>query len=393
MKYYLIVGEASGDLHASRLMRSIMKEDPEADFRFFGGDLMTAEGGTRVRHFKEIAYMGFVPVLMHLKVILSARKQCKEDIIKWQPDAVILVDYAGFNLNIAKFLCNAKKNGHFSGKIYYYVSPKIWAWKEGRIKNFKRDVDEMFCIMPFEVDFFERKHNYPVHYIGNPTSNEVQEFLDTYNETAEEFLSRNGITSHSSEAGGGVLPIIALLAGSRMQEIKDNLPMMISTTRHLIGNYNVVLAGAPSISEDVYRKYLKGTEITLLKNQTYPLLSHASAALVTSGTATLETCCFNVPQVVLYKLPLPRVARFVWDNFFKVKYISLVNLIADKEVVPEMMAEKFTEEKIRTELDSILPGGSKREDMLCGYAEVHKQLGDTVAPDNAARIMVGKILK
>ncbi len=391
MKYYLIVGEASGDLHASRLMRSLKKEDAEAEFRFFGGDLMTAEGGTRVRHFKEIAYMGFVPVVMHLKVILNARKQCKEDILHWKPDVVILVDYAGFNLNIAQFLRNEQKAGRFSCKIYYYISPKIWAWKEGRIKNFKRDVDEMFSILPFEVPFFEQKHNYPVHYVGNPTQNEVHEFLESYTETADEFLSRNGIASHSGE--DGKKPIIALLAGSRMQEIKDNLPMMIATTRHLINNYTLVLAGAPSIPEEVYRSYLDGTSIHLVMNQTYPLLSHATSALVTSGTATLETCCFNVPQVVLYKTPLPPVSRFVWDNFFKVKYISLVNLIADREVVPEMMADKFTESQIRSELDRILPGTSTREMMLEGYKEVHKRLGDTVAPDNAARIMRELLLK
>lgn len=385
MKYYLIVGEASGDLHASRLMRSLKKEDPEAEFRFFGGDLMTAEGGTRVRHFKEIAYMGFIPVLMHLKVILNARKQCKDDILSWHPDVVILVDYAGFNLNIAKFLRNEQKAGRFSCRIFYYISPKIWAWKEGRIKNFKRDVDEMFSILPFEVDFFEKKHKYPVHYVGNPTANEVQEFLDSYKESAEEFFSRNGISSsHSREDERGT---IALLAGSRLQEIKDNLPMMIASTRHLINNYTLVLAGAPSIDESVYRQYLEGTGIHLVMNQTYPLLAHSTAALVTSGTATLETCCFNVPQVVLYKTPLPPVSRFVWDNFFKVKYISLVNLIADCEVVQEMMAEKFTVEKVKAELDKILPGSPAREEMLRGYADVHKKLGDTVAPDNAARIM------
>lgn len=373
MKYYLIVGEASGDLHASRLMRSLKKEDAQAEFRFFGGDLMTAEGGTCVRHFKEIAYMGIVPVIMHLSTILDARKQCKEDILQWKPDVVILVDYAGFNLNIAQFLRKEQKAGRFSGRIFYYISPKIWAWKEGRIKNFKRDVDEMFCILPFEVPFFEKKHHYPVHYVGNPTANEVKEFLESYNGTAEEW--------------GSDKPVIALLAGSRMQEIKDNLPMMIRTTRHLAGRYKLVLAGAPSIPEDVYREYLEDTDIHLVMNHTYPLLAHSAAALVTSGTATLETCCFNVPQVVLYKTPLPRVARFVWDNFFKVKYISLVNLIADREVVPEMMAEKFTDGQIIAELDAILPGGNKREAMLEGYKEVHKQLGDTVAPDNAARIM------
>ncbi len=416
MKYYLIVGEASGDLHASRLMRSLKQEDPSAEFRFFGGDLMTAEGGTRVRHFKEIAYMGFVPVVMHLKTILQARKQCKEDIRRWQPDVVILVDYAGFNLNIAKSLTpNPSPIGKGSCKlqtilhnkflkktylpseaplpyrgggggeapIFYYISPKIWAWKEGRIKQFKRYVDQMFCILPFEVDFFERKHNYPVHYVGNPTAGEVKEFIENYSETEEQFRRKHNLDSR---------PIIALLAGSRRQEIKDNLPMMRAVASHF-PQYQFVLACAPAIDNDYYDRFLQGTDIRRVNNSTYPLLHHATSALVTSGTATLETCCFNTPQVVLYKTPLPRIARFVWDNFFKVKYISLVNLIADREVVPEMMADKFTETAIRTELEMILPGRPERDIMLAGYQEVHEKLGSEVASDNAARIMVSLLRK
>lgn len=378
MKYYLIVGEASGDLHASRLMRSLKKEDAEAEFRFFGGDLMTAESGCRVRHFKEIAYMGIIPVLIHLPTILKAQRQCKDDILMWQPDVVILVDYAGFNLNIARFLRDEQKAGHFSKRIFYYISPKIWAWKEGRIKNLKRDVDEMFSILPFEVPFFEQRHDYPVHYVGNPTANEVAEFLSGYKETKSDFCQKNQLDDK---------PLIALLPGSRMQEINANLPMMIETTRHLLDSYTLVVAGAPSISDEVYRQYIDGTDIRVVRDATFPLLAHAKVALVTSGTATLETCCFSVPQVVLYKTPLPRLTRWLWDSFFKVKYISLVNLIADREVVSEMMADRFTASLIREELNRILPGEAARQTMLEGYRAVQKQLGDTVASDNAARIM------
>lgn len=378
MKYYLIVGEASGDLHASRLMRSLKKEDAEAEFRFFGGDLMTAEGGCRVRHFKEIAYMGIIPVLIHLPTILKAQRQCKDDILMWQPDVVILVDYAGFNLNIARFLRDEQKAGHFSTRIFYYISPKIWAWKEGRIKNLKRDVDEMFSILPFEVPFFEQRHDYPVHYVGNPTANEVAEFLSGYKEPKSDFCQKHQLDDK---------PLIALLPGSRMQEINANLPMMIETTRHLLDSYTLVVAGAPSISDEVYRQYIDGTDIHVVRDATFPLLAHAKVALVTSGTATLETCCFSVPQVVLYKTPLPRLTRWLWDSFFKVKYISLVNLIADREVVSEMMADRFTASLIREELNRILPGEAARQTMLEGYRAVQKQLGDTVASDNAARIM------
>ncbi len=236
----------------------------------------------------------------------------------------------------------------------------------------------MFCILPFEVDFFERKHNYPVHYVGNPTAGEVKEFIENYSETEELFRRKHNLDKR---------PIIALLAGSRRQEIKDNLPMMAAVASHF-PQYQFVLACAPAIDNDYYDRFLQGTDIRRVSNSTYPLLHHATSALVTSGTATLETCCFNTPQVVLYKTPLPRLARFIWDNFFKVKYISLVNLIADREVVPEMMADKFTESAIRTELEKILPGNPARDIMLTGYREVHEKLGDAVASDNAARIMV-----
>ena len=379
MKYYLIVGEASGDLHASRLMRSLKKYDELAEFRFFGGDLMAAEGGTRVKHYKELAYMGFVPVLLHLGTIFSNMKRCKEDIVAWKPDVVILVDYPGFNLNIAKFL---KKNTLIP--VYYYISPKIWAWKEWRIKSIKRDVSEMFSILPFEVPFYEQKHKYPIHYVGNPTAQEVAEFRAGYHQTYEEFCRENNLDSRK--------PIVALLAGSRLQEIKDNLPAMIEVAERF-EDYQMVLAGAPSIEDEYYDKFLEGTPVRVVKNKTYQLLSHTTAALVTSGTATLETALFNVPQVVCYETPLPKLIRFAFNHVLKVGYISLVNLVANKEVVPEMFADKFTIDGIANELYKIMPGQPARERMLAEYQEVLRELGSKVAPDEAASIMVDLLRK
>ena len=379
MKYYLIVGEASGDLHASRLMRSLKKYDELAEFRFFGGDLMAAEGGTRVKHYKELAYMGFVPVLLHLGTIFSNMKRCKEDIVAWKPDVVILVDYPGFNLNIAKFL---KKNTLIP--VYYYISPKIWAWKEWRIKSIKRDVSEMFSILPFEVPFYEQKHKYPVHYVGNPTAQEVAEFRAGYHQTHEEFCRENNLDSRK--------PIVALLAGSRLQEIKDNLPAMIEVAERF-EDYQMVLAGAPSIEDEYYDKFLEGTPVRVVKNKTYQLLSHTTAALVTSGTATLETALFNVPQVVCYETPLPKLIRFAFNHVLKVDYISLVNLVANKEVVPEMFADKFTIDGIANELYKIMPGQPARERMLAEYQEVQRELGSKVAPDETASIMVDLLRK
>ena len=373
MRYYLIVGEASGDLHASHLMQALKRRDEEAEFRFFGGDLMTAVGGTRVKHYRELAYMGFIPVLLHLGTILKNMKMCKQDIVQWQPDVVILVDYPGFNLKIAKYLHGLKLKSPISNlKVYYYISPKIWAWKEYRIKNIKRDVDELFSILPFEVPFFEGKHHYPIHYVGNPTAHEVRDFLSNLKPQ----------TSNLTK------PIIALLAGSRKQEIKDNLPAMIAATRHLTDRYDIVLAGAPSIEPAYYEPFLKGNTVRLVMNETYPLLAKATAALVTSGTATLETCMFRVPQVVCYKTPLPKLTGFVKRHLLKVKYVSLVNLIADREVVRELVAETFSVDNIRQELERILPGGDQREQMLSDYEVVHQRLGESHAPDEAARIMI-----
>ncbi len=438
MKYYLIAGEASGDLHASHLMQALKQRDTEAEFRFFGGDMMTAVGGTRVRHYRELAYMGFIPVLLHLPTILRNMKMCKQDIAQWHPDAVILVDYPGFNLKIAKFVKRWKVNGggwkentptadispstrhtspsttapsslHLppSTQIFYYISPKIWAWKEYRIKNIKRDVDELFSILPFEIEFFEQKHHYPIHYVGNPTAQEVREWLRVNGgrwRVEGRGWKENTPTADTSPSALHPSPstkmpstlhpspsTIALLAGSRKQEIKDNLPAMIEATKHLAGQYDIVLAGAPGIDPDYYQQFLAGSSVRLVVNETYPLLAKATAALVTSGTATLETCMFRVPQVVCYETPLPRLIGFLKRHVLKVKWISLVNLIANREVVRELVAETFSVENIRHELEAILPGGDKRERMLSEYEEVHRLLGDSNAPDEAARIMIDKL--
>ena len=379
MKYYLIVGEASGDLHASRLMRSLKKVDEFAEFRFFGGDLMAAEGGTRVKHYKELAYMGFVPVLLHLRTIFSNMKMCEEDIVKWKPDVVILVDYPGFNLNIAKFL---KKKTNIPA--YYYISPKIWAWKEWRIRSIRRDIAEMFSILPFEVPFYEKKHHYPIHYVGNPTAQEVNEFRAGYQQSFEEFCTENQLDTHR--------PILALLAGSRLQEIKDNLPAMIEVAERF-EDFQMVLAGAPSIEDKYYEQFVKGTPVRMVRNKTYQLLSHSTAALVTSGTATLETALFNVPQVVCYETPLPRLVRFAFDHIMSCKHISLVNLIADKEVVQEMFADRFKVDAIADQLYQLLPGMEGRKRMLAEYQVVRERLGNLMAPDEAATIMHGLLVK
>lgn len=378
MRYYLIVGEASGDLHASRLMRSLKNADELAEFRFFGGDLMAAEGGTLVKHYRDLAYMGFVPVLLHLNTIFKNMAFCKRDIVAWNPDVVILVDYPGFNLNIAKFV-----HARTHIPVYYYISPKIWAWKEWRIKRIKRDVREMFSILPFEVPFYEEKHKFPIHYVGNPTAQEVAEFRASYDETREEFCAANGLDADR--------PVIALLAGSRKQEIKDNLPAMIEAAEKFV-DYQMVLAGAPSIDDGYYERFIKGTPVKLVKDSTYQLLSHSSAALVTSGTATLETALFDIPQVVCYETPVPKLIRFAFNHIIKVKFISLVNLIADREVVPELLADRFTTDNILSALRRILPGGAGHEQMLADYREVRQKLGDTVAPDNAAHIMVDLLI-
>ena len=380
MKYYLIAGEASGDLHASHLMQSLKNLDTEADFRFFGGDLMSAVGGTRVRHYQELAYMGFIPVLLHLPTILHNMKMCKRDIAEWQPDCVILVDYPGFNLKIAKYV-----KSQTNIPVYYYISPKIWAWKEYRIKNIKRDVDELFSILPFEVPFFEQKHHYPIHYVGNPTADEVREYKASPCPS-----NRRGEGSASDSPllleGLGEAPSLALLAGSRKQEIKDNLPAMLEAVSGFEKDYRIVIAGAPGIEQSYYSQFIGDAPVEIVFNQTYPLLSKAHAALVTSGTATLETALFGVPQVVCYETPLPRLIGWLRKRLLKVKYISLVNLIADREVVKELVADTFSVANIRRELERILDG-PERQAMLDGYDEVRRALGEEKAPDNAAALI------
>lgn len=376
MKYYLIVGEASGDLHASHLMAALKEEDPRAEFRFFGGDMMAAVGGTMVKHYKELAYMGFIPVLLHLRTIFANMKRCKEDIVAWSPDVVILVDYPGFNLDIAKFV-------HAKTKIpvYYYISPKIWAWKEYRIKNIRRDVDELFSILPFEVEFFEG-HQYPIHYVGNPTVDEVTAFKATNPETFADFISDNELADK---------PIIALLAGSRKQEIKDNLPDMIRAAS-AFPDYQLVLAAAPGISPEYYAEFVKGTNLQVIFGRTYRLLQQADVALVTSGTATLETALFRVPQVVCYHTPVGKLVSFLRKHILKVKFISLVNLIAGREVVRELVADTMTVENMRNELKRLLFQEDYRRKMLDGYKEMARLLGPAGAPRHAAREMV-KLLK
>lgn len=378
MKYYLIVGEASGDLHASHLMAALKVEDPQAEFRFFGGDLMAAVGGTMVKHYKELAYMGFIPVLLHLRTIFANMKRCKEDIVAWQPDVVILVDYPGFNLSIAKFL---RAKTHIP--VYYYISPKIWAWKEYRIKNIKRDVDELFSILPFEVEFFEDKHHYPIHYVGNPTVDEVTLFRAEYPETFDGFVRENNLDSK---------PIIALLAGSRKQEIKDNLPDMLRAAS-AFPEYQLVLAGAPGISPDYYHEYIGDAKVKILFGQTYRLLQQAEAALVTSGTATLEAALFRVPQAVCYHTPIGKVVSFLRRHILTVKYISLVNLIANREVVKELVADTMTVEQARAELECILYDKDYRQRMLDGYEYMAARLGDAGAPKRAAQEMVRLLRK
>ena len=381
MKYYLLVGEASGDLHAAELMKALRQCDAEAQFRFFGGDKMQAVGGTCVKHYRELAYMGFVPVLLHLRTIFRNMAQCKRDIVAWHPDVVILVDYPGFNLSIAKFL-----KQHTTIPAYYYISPKIWAWKEWRIKAIRRDVAELFSILPFEVDFYERKHHFPIHYVGNPTAEEVAAYRKAHHTTTEAFAAQHKLTPNK--------PIIALLAGSRKQEIKDNLPAMMQAAASFADCCQMVLACAPAIEARYYDEVIarvavpNGMVLHRIENATYDLLQHATAALVTSGTATLETALFGVPQVVCYKTPVPRLIRWAFTHILSCNYISLVNLIADKEIVAELFADRFSVEQITAELAQILPGGANRSEMLAGYRLVEERLGEERAAQNAARQMI-----
>jgi len=379
MRYYLIVGEASGDLHASNLMKALQSEDGDAEFRFYGGDLMRSVGGTLVKHYKEMAYMGFVPVMMHLRTILRNMRVCKHDIMDWKPDVLILVDYPGFNLDIAKYV-----RSHSDIPIYYYISPKIWAWKEYRIKNIRRDVDELFSILPFEVEFYER-HHYPIHYVGNPCVDAVEAFKasDEGAETDEAFRRAYGLSDQ---------PIIAILAGSRRQEIKDNLRVMMKTAQRF-NSHQFVIAGVPTIEEAYYRKYIpQEMDVKIIVNSTYRLLRHAEAALVTSGTATLETALFDVPQVVCYYTSCGRMVNWLRKLILKVKYISLVNLVVNREIVKELIGEQMNVDRLEAELRQIVEGGANRSQMLADYAEMRERLGGSGASQRAARQIVAHLI-
>jgi lipid-A-disaccharide synthase len=370
MKYFLVAGEASGDLHASNLMKSLKELDKEADFRFFGGDLMLAVGGKLILHYREMAFMGFIPVLMNLGKISRNMDLCKKEIKDYQPDAVILIDYPGFNLKVAQFVKNQLKI-----PVFYYISPKIWAWKEWRIKSIRKNVDKMLCILPFETDFY-LKHQYPVEYVGNPTVDAISSFSGK-GEDFETFTKDNQLSNK---------PIVAVLAGSRKQEIKDNLPVMLKVLSNF-PEYQAVIAGAPGVDPDYYRVYTKGL-VKIVFDQTYRLLQQSKAALVTSGTATLETALFCVPQVVCYKTPLGALVNFAWTHFFKVKYISLVNLIAGKEVVKELFGTYFSVQNIRSELNALLNDEAYRKQMLSEYQSIQDNLGKTGASRRAAEVIV-----
>ena len=374
MKYYLIVGEASGDLHASNLMRSLKKYDENAEFRFFGGDLMQAVGGMLVKHYKDMAYMGFIPVLLHLRTIFRNMSLCKSDIVEWKPDVLILIDYPGFNLKIAKYI-----KQHTDIPVYYYISPKIWAWKEYRIKDIKRDIDKMFSILPFEIEFY-KKHDYPICYVGNPSVDSVSAYLDANPYDRESFIKENGLSDK---------PIVAILAGSRKQEIKDNLKRMIEVARSF-PDYQFVVAGAPGIANEYYRQYID-TDNNIIFSQTYRLLQHSVAAMVTSGTATLETALFGVPQVVCYYMAAGKLVSFLRKFLLKVKYISLVNLITGTETVRELVADEMSVSNLKHEFAAILPGGTKRDAILKGYADLKLILGKPGASEKAAANIVSSL--
>lgn len=376
MKYFLIAGEASGDLHASNLMASLKKEDVNADFQFFGGDLMQAQGGTLLKHYRELAYMGFIPVLLNLRTIFRNMKMCEQAILRYKPDVVILIDYPGFNLKIAKYVKTRTQI-----PVYYYISPKVWAWKEYRVKSFKKYVDQMFCILPFEVDFFN-KHNYKVNYVGNPTVDAVENYrLIKVNDSEDAFKKDNQLSAK---------PLIAILAGSRKQEISANLPTMLEVVKKY-KEYQVVIAGAPSITPDYYTQFLGDNCCTIIFDQTYRLLHYSEAALVTSGTATLETALFKVPQVVCYKTSFPLISYWAFKNILHTPYISLVNLIANKEVVKELFAKYFSFDNIQNELDRLLYDSSYRSVMLAEYDRIINVLGKSGASDRSAKLIYSKL--
>jgi len=369
MKYYIIAGEASGDLHGSNLMKALLKEDPNADIRFWGGDLMQQQTNGLVKHYRDLAFMGFIEVLFNLRTIFKNISICKKDITSFQPDVIIFIDYPGFNLRIAKW---AKKEGF---KTHYYISPQIWAWKEGRIKDIKTDVDAMYVILPFEKDFYQDKHNYPVHFVGHPL---IDAISDREPITLEAFATAHGLDQR---------PIIALLPGSRKQEISKMLDVMLSITEDF-ANYQFVIAGAPSQEASFYAPFLHKQNVHLLLNKTYDLLSVSHAAIVTSGTATLETALFKVPQVVCYKANPISVA--IARQVVKLKFISLVNLILDKEVVTELIQGDFNTQRLSKEVNKIL-NKDNRTSLLESYDDLEQKLGGIGASDTTGQFIVDAI--
>jgi lipid-A-disaccharide synthase len=366
MKYYIIAGEASGDLHGSNLMKALYKEDSKADIRFWGGDLMHTVGGTLVKHYKELAFMGFVEVLFHLKTILNNIKNCKKDIADFQPDVIVFIDYPGFNFRIAKWA----KEQNF--KTHYYISPQIWAWKENRITEIKRDVDKMYVILPFEKDFYEKKHHFPVEFVGHPLIDAI------HNHPAMEaavFRKENQLNEK---------PIIAILPGSRKQEITKMLSVMLSVVKDF-PDYQFVIAGAPSQEFSFYEGFITNENIKFVSNQTYSLLQNATAALVTSGTATLETALFKVPEVVCYKGSW--VSYQIAKRIITLKFISLVNLIMDEEVVTELIQENCSKKQIRKELKQILEP-NYRKTLLAQYDVLEAKLGGIGASAKTAKLIV-----
>ena len=371
MKYYLIAGEASGDLHGANLMRALQQIDPEAEFRFWGGDRMEAVGGKLIKHYRDLAFMGFWEVITNLKTILRNIDFCKRDITQFQPDALIFIDYPGFNMRIAKW---AKEKGI---PTHYYISPQIWAWKENRIKAIKRDVDAMYVILPFEKDFYEGKHQYPVHFVGHP----LLDAIAARKEVSEEVFKReNGLDER---------PIIALLPGSRKQEIAKMLSVMLS----VVGSYHqyqFVIAGAPSQEYDFYKQFIKEENVHFVTGKTYDLLSHAHAALVTSGTATLETALFNVPEVVCYRGNW--ISYQIAKRVISLKYISLVNLIMDAPIVTELIQGELNTKNLKTELDKLL-NPEHRAKLLKDYKILREKLGNEGASERTASLIVSSMMK
>ena len=366
MKYYIIAGEASGDLHGANLMKELYKQDPQAEIRFWGGDLMEQAGGTLVKHYRDLAFMGFAEVVQNLKTILNNIKFCKQDITAFNPDVLIFIDYPGFNMRIAEW---AKKGGY---KTHYYISPQIWAWKESRIKAIKRDVDHMYIILPFEKDFYENKHNFKVEFVGHPLIDAIQNRTTTDEATFRKEYSLDE------------RPVIALLPGSRKQEISKMLSGMLSVVNDF-PDYQFVIAGAPSQEYSFYQQFLGSSNVKFISNRTYDLLSIAYAALVTSGTATLETALFKVPEVVCYKGNW--ISYQIAKRIITLKYISLVNLILDKEIVKELIQDEFNTKNIRAELLKILTP-EYRVNLLKQYDLLEEKLGGFGASQKTANLII-----